>query len=192
MTQLNSQLAVTSLTPTETLAGMKTGELVLVDVRTELEYAGVHATGAVHHPIDALDVKSIMVKYPGKTICCICKGGTRGGKAAEQFAAAGCRSIANVSGGTEAWIASGLPVDRRNVISLERQVRIVAGLIVLAGAMLAWLVHPYFIGVCAFVGAGLAFAGITDFCGMGLLIAKMPWNKNLTSKSCGGSSCVVS
>jgi rhodanese-related sulfurtransferase len=84
----------------------------------------------------------------------------------------------NVEGGTLAWEAAGLPVVRgQKVISLERQVRIVAGFLVLVGALLAMTVHPYFAGLSAFVGAGLMFAGITDTCGMGMLLARMPWNQ---------------
>jgi hypothetical protein len=71
-----------------------------------------------------------------------------------------------------------LPVVRgRKAISLERQVRIAAGLLVLLGVLLGWLVHPVLFGLSAFVGAGLVFAGVTDFCGMGLLLARMPWNQ---------------
>ena len=63
-------------------------------------------------------------------------------------------------------------------MSLERQVRIGAGSLVLLGVLLGWLVHPAFFGLSAFVGAGLVFAGVTDWCGMGLLLAKMPWNRS--------------
>ena len=81
-------------------------------------------------------------------------------------------------GGTLAWDAAGLPVVRgKKTILLERQVRIAAGFLVLVGAVLALVVHPYFVGLSAFVGAGLMFAGITDSCGMGMLLAKMPWNR---------------
>jgi hypothetical protein len=62
-------------------------------------------------------------------------------------------------------------------MSLERQVRIAAGSLVLIGIALGWFVHPYFIGLSAFVGAGLVFAGVTDTCGMGMILARMPWNK---------------
>jgi len=48
---------------------------------------------------------------------------------------------------------------------------------VFAGAVLGFLVHPYFFGLSGFVGAGLMFAGITDTCAMGMLIARMPWNQ---------------
>ena len=66
--------------------------------------------------------------------------------------------------------------------------RIAAGLLVLLGALLGWLVHPVFVGLAAFVGAGLVFAGITDTCGMGLLLARMPWNqvKDTASPCCAG------
>ncbi len=79
----------------------------------------------------------------------------------------------------------GCPVDVRGkkTISLERQVRIAAGLLVLLGALLGWLVHPAFIGLSAFIGAGLLFSGITDTCGMGMILARMPWNQCKEDKS---------
>ena len=77
-----------------------------------------------------------------------------------------------------ACIAAGLPVVRgKKAISLERQVRIAAGSLVVVGALLGWSVHPAFVGLSAFVGAGLVFAGITDTCGMGMILARMPWNR---------------
>lgn len=63
------------------------------------------------------------------------------------------------------------------MISLERQVRIAAGALVLIGLALAWAIHPYFLALAAFVGAGQVFAGLTDFCGMAILLSKMPWNR---------------
>jgi hypothetical protein len=80
--------------------------------------------------------------------------------------------------------ASNLSADRffllsaaEKAMSLERQVRIAAGSLVLTGAVLSQVVHPWLIGLSGFVGAGLIFAGITDTCGMGMLLARMPWNK---------------
>ncbi len=73
-------------------------------------------------------------------------------------------------------------------MSLERQVRIAAGSLVLSGVLLGWLVHAAFLGLAGFVGAGLVFAGITDTCGMGLLLARMPWNQvQAASPTCCGS-----
>ena len=83
-----------------------------------------------------------------------------------------------MEGGTLAWGDAGLPLERGRIsmISLERQVRIAAGSLVLIGLILGYFVTPWFIALSAFVGAGLVFAGITDYCGMGLLLAKLPWN----------------
>ena len=83
-----------------------------------------------------------------------------------------------MEGGSLACADAGLPLVRgQAVMSLERQVRIAAGSLVLLGVALAWLVHPALIGISAFVGAGLVFAGVTDTCGMGLILARMPWNR---------------
>jgi rhodanese-related sulfurtransferase len=105
--------------------------------------------------------------------------------AAEKLAKAGFGHTVVVEGGTLGWIDAGLPVDRgaTKVISLERQVRIAAGLLVLVGVSLGWFVNHWFFGLSAFVGAGLVFAGITDFCGMGLLLAKLPWNNRPSTKT---------
>jgi rhodanese-related sulfurtransferase len=84
-----------------------------------------------------------------------------------------------VRGGTEAWAAQGLPLEgtESQAIGLERQVRIAAGSLVLLGCLLGWQVHAGFYGLAAFVGAGLVFAGVTGFCGMALLLARLPWNR---------------
>jgi predicted branched-subunit amino acid permease len=91
----------------------------------------------------------------------------------------GCAGAVVVTGGTEAWSAAGLAVTRgaRRAIGLERQVRIGAGALVVLGVVLARVAHPDFVWLAAFVGAGLVFAGVTGFCGMGLLLAKAPWNR---------------
>ena len=83
-----------------------------------------------------------------------------------------------MEGGTSAWQSAGLPVVKgKQVMSLERQVRIAAGALVVLGAVIGHFVHPGGFALSAFVGAGLVFAGITDTCGMGMLIARMPWNR---------------
>jgi hypothetical protein len=117
----------------------------------------------------------VPTKHP---LCIICQSDTRAQKACEKFYTLGHTQIVNVVGGTQAWQEKGLPVVRgKKVLSLERKVRITAGIFVLTGALLGWIIHPSFIGISAFVGAGLVFAGITDSCGMGMMLAKMPWNQ---------------
>jgi rhodanese-related sulfurtransferase len=151
----------------------------LIDVRMPGEFAAVHAQGARLVPLPEIDPKAVTASRKGRAgspMYLICKSGKRAGMAAEKFAAAGVE-VRVVEGGTDAWVAAGLPVVRgRGVISLERQVRIAAGLLVLAGVVLAIAVHPFWIGLSGFVGAGLVFAGVTDTCAMGMLIGKMPWN----------------
>ena len=154
----------------------------LVDVRTPAEYAEVHAEGAELVPLDRLDPAAVMAARSGsgdEPVYVLCRSGSRAAKAVERFRAAGFPNVLSVEGGTQAWELAGLPVVRgtANDISLERQVRAGAGLLVLAGVLLGWFVHPAFLGVSAFVGAGLVFAGVTDWCGMGLLLARMPWNR---------------
>jgi rhodanese-related sulfurtransferase len=102
--------------------------------------------------------------------------------ACDKLLAAGFTNVVNIEGGTLACEQAGLPVVRgQKTISLERQVRIAAGSLVLIGVVLSLQVHPYWIGLSAFVGAGLVFAGITDTCGMGMILARMPWNQVKTS-----------
>jgi rhodanese-related sulfurtransferase len=166
------------------------GNVDLIDVRTPMEFQEVRAVTARNIPLDKLDPHSVMKDRDGaadQPVYVICKGGTRGGKAQQKFVDAGFTNVLNVEGGTEAWVAAGLPVVRgKKVMSLERQVRIAAGFIVLAGAVAAIVTdNVYLAGIPAFVGAGLMLAGITDSCAMGMMIAKMPWNQ------CKDESCSV-
>lgn len=156
-------------------------QIDLIDVRTPIEFRELHLANAVNVPLDALDPSEVMrTRADGKEgpIYLICRSGSRGRQACEKFLAAGYANVINVEGGTMACAELGLPVIRgQKTISLERQVRIAAGSLVLIGAVLSWVVHPAFIGLSAFVGAGLVFAGVTDTCGMGLMLARMPWNR---------------
>jgi rhodanese-related sulfurtransferase len=162
----------------------------LIDVRTPMEFQEECAVAARNIPLDKLDPHSAMKDRKGaedQPVYVICKGGTRGGKAQQKFIDAGFTNVINVEGGTEAWVAAGLPVVRgKKVMSLERQVRIAAGFVVFTGAVAAMVTgNVYLAGIPAFVGAGLMFAGITDSCAMGMMIAKMPWNQ------CKDGSCSV-
>jgi rhodanese-related sulfurtransferase len=162
----------------------------LIDVRTPVEYAEVHAEGARLIPLDKLDPRAVMAAHngsAGEPLYVICKSGARAAKAVEKFRAAGFDNVISVAGGTTAWADAGLPVVRgtSRIISLERQVRIGAGSLVVLSVLLGWLVHPALFGLAAFVGAGLVFAGVTDWCGMGLLLARMPWNQ----VKGGGGTC---
>jgi len=171
---------VPTITPGELDERRRGHAVELIDVRTPAEYREVHAEPARLVPLDSLDPDAVMRARNGSEgdpLYTICRSGSRGRLAAERFHAAGYTNVVNVEGGTIAWERAGLPVVRgRKAISLERQVRIAAGSLVLLGTVLGAFVHPGFLALAAFVGAGLVFAGITDACGMGLLLARMPWN----------------
>ncbi|MEM6688083.1 MAG: rhodanese-like domain-containing protein [Planctomycetota bacterium] len=154
----------------------------LIDVRTPVEFREVRARMARNVPLDTLDVKAVMARRNGNAselLYVICGSGTRSRMACQKFFDAGFSNVVNVEGGTTAWDAAGLPVTRgKKAISLERQVRICAGLITLIGSLTAIATgNVYFAGVPAFIGAGLVFAGVTDTCGMGMMLARMPWNR---------------
>ena len=182
-------MSVTTIPPQELAALLQQGRKIrLIDVRTPAEYREIHAEGTELVPLDRLDPKSLVASLNGSAtepIYVICKSGSRARQACEQFLAAGISNIVSVEGGTTAWEQAGLPVVRgKKTMSLERQVRIAAGSLVLTGAALS-LLHPWWIGLSAFVGAGLVFAGITDTCGMGMLLARMPWNQVADGETCG-------
>ena len=174
----------------QTLASKQTNEAVeLIDVRTPVEFREVHAVGARNIPLDTINPQQIISQRNGNSdqpLYLICKSGSRSAKAAEKFISAGIENVISVQGGTSAWDQAGLPVRRgKKAISLERQVRIVAGMITLLGSIAAIATgNVYFAGIPAFIGAGLTFAGITDTCGMGMVLAKMPWNQCDTGSSC--------
>ncbi len=151
----------------------------LIDVRTPVEYREAHLTMARNIPLDQLEASSFARgRNPDQPVYVICRSGSRGRHATTKLIQAGLTAVWNVEGGLAACEEVGLPIAKgKRAISLERQVRIAAGVLLLVGAILGAFVSPYWIGLSAFVGAGLIFAGITDTCGMALLLARMPWNQ---------------
>jgi len=177
-------MSVVTISPKQLSDRIHAGEQVdLIDVRTPIEFREVHVNIARNVPLDQLDCAKVLSgRSSNSPLYMICRSGSRGKQACEKIMAAGCTSVVNVEGGTMAWDQAGLPVVRgKKAISLERQVRIAAGFLVLTGAVLSVVVHPWFIGLSGFVGAGLMFAGITDTCGMGMILARMPWNQVSTT-----------
>lgn len=170
--------------PAAEAAGHKNA--VWLDVRTPAEYTEHHIDGSVLHPLSNLDAAAVKNLAGDRACVVVCRSGNRASQAAEKLAAAGVSSVHVLDGGILAWEAANLPVNRgAKTMSLERQVRIAAGAMVFAGTLLGVFVQPWFLVVPGFVGAGLVFAGITDTCGMGMLLARMPWNqRGATCPSC--------
>jgi rhodanese-related sulfurtransferase len=175
---------ISTVVPAEVAAVVSSGRGSLLDVRTPAEFEEIHAVGAHSVPLDVVDraaAEALRLKHPG-TIYLLCASGIRATRAAEKLLAEGVADVVVVEGGTNAWAAVGLPVVRgRKTISIERQVRIGAGALVVLGTTLGWFVHHGFFLLAAFVGAGLVFAGITDICGMAIVLTKAPWNRSAQS-----------
>ena len=167
-------------------------QIALLDVRTPAEHGEIHIPGSQLMPLDRLDMDAVKRAAAEVEQCVlICRSGKRAEQAYEKLKAAGCGNVVILDGGVTAWENAGLAVNRgAKAISLERQVRIAAGALVLTGVALGVWIHPAFFGLSAFVGAGLVFAGVTDWCGMAMLLAKMPWNQR-SATSCAGNSCSI-
>ena len=180
-----------NISPQELLNRFQNNKSIrIIDVRTPGEFGTLHVQSAENIPLDRLDPASLALS-PGTDgfLYFICQSGGRSKKACDAMSAAGFNKVLNIEGGTVACETAGLPVVRgRKAISLERQVRISAGSLVFAGVLLAafgGINELRLAGLClaGFIGAGLVFAGITDTCGMGMVIAKMPWNQSPSSGS---------
>ncbi len=158
---------------------------LLVDVRSGAEFASGHIPGAVNIPMDQIEARlgDLGLNLP---IVLVCQSGKRARMTASLLEPCQ-RQITVLEGGTKAWIEADLPVvaSVKTRWSLERQVRLGAGLLVLTGAILALTVNPRWLFLCGFVGLGLTFAGLTDICAMGIILEKMPWNKLSQCKIAG-------
>jgi len=177
---------------------MRSGEAVLIDVREQDEHAREHIGGSRLVPLSrfgTLEVRSLTA--PGQRIVLHCKSGRRSADAARMAIslAADGYSVMTMAGGIEAWKKDHLAVEIDtgvSGVSVMRQVQMVIGTGVLAGSSLAWFVHPAFMALPAFFGAGLLFAGITGTCGLGALLGGMPWNKgrgNKDASACAAGAC---
>ena len=151
--------------------------VLLVDVREPGEYATEHIPGAVLQPLSKFDPSQVRPQE-GQTLVLYCQSGNRSTKAASQLLSQGM-AVSHLQGGLTAWKQAGYPTAASGnaPISLFRQVQIVAGSLVLLGTILGATVSPYFLLLSGFVGAGLTFAGITNTCALGMLLAKLPYNQ---------------
>ena len=154
----------------------------ILDVRTPGEFETQHIAGAYNVPLDTLDEHGAEIRASvTDPVVLVCRSGQRARKGEDALRAAGMANLYVLDGGMAAWVATGQPV-REGVrrVSLERQVRIAAGALAATGGFLALVVNPLFALLPALVGSGLVFAGITDTCTMGMLLARLPYNRPAT------------
>ena len=150
---------------------------LLLDVREFPEFAGGHLRGARLLPLAELERRAGEMPKD-REIVCVCRSGRRSAEAAAKLGQLGFAKVSQLDGGVMAWEQAGLLLERdaHAPWALERQVRLAAGLLVLLGLGLSH-VWPVAIALAWFIPLGLVFAAITDSCMMGMLLAKLPWNR---------------
>jgi rhodanese-related sulfurtransferase len=166
------------------LMNQKTADMCILDVRTAAEVQAAALPDCLHIPLHELTPERLQAEIAksgknGAQVYLLCQAGRRAEMAADQLKGNIKAELVVIEGGMNAVQQSQIPLKQagRKVISLERQVRIAAGFLVFTGVVLGMLVSSSFYFLSGFVGAGLMFAGITDTCMMGTLIARMPWNR---------------
>lgn len=154
--------------------------MFVIDVRSPDEYQYKHIPHSINIPSDEL--LSRLNEIPqDRNVSIICQSGMRSSEACRRLDHLGIPQLATVEGGLTAFEKAGGPVQKSNqVLPLMRQVQIAAGSLVLTGIILSRLVHPAFLFISLFVGCGLIFAGLSGWCGMAVLLSRMPWNRKMT------------
>jgi rhodanese-related sulfurtransferase len=159
------------------------GGVKIIDVRTPAEYESVHIPGSYNLPLDQLSKhREELAQGVGGPVVLVCRSGARASEAERQLRSVGMPDVHVMEGGLLSWEAARLAVRRgRQHWSLERQVRAVAGALVLTGTLGSLLVRRPLIALAVFVGSGLLVSGVTDFCLMGLMLARLPYNRGTSS-----------
>jgi rhodanese-related sulfurtransferase len=163
----------------------------LVDVREPVEHAEEHIAGAKLIPLGQLKQRSGEIDRDAAVVV-MCRSGKRGADAMQQLQSLGMNHVRNLEGGILAWKAAGLPIEqqRKSCLPLMQQVQLTIGIGVLTGAILSLTVDPRWVFLCAFFGAGLTMAGSTGWCGLAILMSKMPWNR-VNGQSCASGNCAT-
>jgi rhodanese-related sulfurtransferase len=174
---------LTEIEPHTLQGWLDEGTVVLIDVREPVEYATERIPHAQLHPLSQFQPTQIQVPS-GHKLVFYCQSGIRSRKAGQRCLESGFTEVAHLKGGLPAWKNQGYAMERtKNApISIFRQVQIVAGSLVFLGTVLGAVVSPYFLILSGFVGAGLVFAGVTNTCALGMLLAKLPYNQNFGNK----------
>ena len=187
MTTTDPQSPATATIDAHELVRMRADDpaVHVIDVRTPGEFETGHIDGSYNVPLDLLGEHISDLAALDHNVVLVCQSGARATKALEQLVAAGKSNLRLLQGGMNSWTASGGHVSRTNATrwAMDRQVRLVAGGIVLA-SIVASIWFPPARYLAGFVGAGLTFSAVTNTCGMAMALAKLPYNR--------GASCDMS
>lgn len=177
---IESETSLQSISATQLSEAIEKGKVNILDVRTPGEFATLKIASSINIPLDQLNPAEVISRFgTNSELYCICQTGTRSQIATLKLRSSGMQRVINVDGGTNAWVAMGFPVEsgKRNVISLDRQMRITAGTLIIIGVYVGVLQYPLGFWLSGLIGVGLIHAGLTNSCGMSMLLTKMPWNR---------------
>jgi glyoxylase-like metal-dependent hydrolase (beta-lactamase superfamily II)/rhodanese-related sulfurtransferase len=170
----------------------KDAAAAFLDVRSVLEFSQAHIKDSINAPIDILALKAPELSKANRHYIVLCRTGNRSPMAADMLIQSGIHGVKVMDGGITRWQKEKLPVEKgAGGISIERQVRLIAGSLVLFGIIMAWLVHVGFIAIPLFVACGLIYAALTDNCLSAMLLMKLPYNRKLYKTKLGGGSCAI-
>ncbi len=167
-----------TMTASELKKRLETNEVLLIDVREPAEHRSEYIEGSCLIPLNEITIDRL--PSTEKPIVIHCRSGKRSTDACTKLLAIKpSLDIASLEGGIVAWIQNGFYVKKSGsyILPLDRQTQIAAGFIAFSGTILGTFINPKFYILPGFIGAGLIFAGVTGWCGMARLLAKMPWNR---------------
>lgn len=182
----------TTTSPAELNERFSRGSCQLIDVREPVEHAEMYIPGARLIPLGELEKRASEISKDLPVVI-HCRSGKRGEQALSKLKALGFPQVENLTGGILAWKEAGLPVksSEQKVFPLMQQVQLIIGAGVWLGVILALTVHPYWAFLCAFFASGLLLAGSTGWCGLAILLSKMPWNRVEGQACCTPKNCAV-
>jgi rhodanese-related sulfurtransferase len=157
---------------------LERGEALLIDVREPPEYAAEHIPDARLLPLSTFDPARVP-QEAGMKVILHCVMGMRSAQAGQKLLDAGFTTVYNFRGGVQAWKDAGYATARgqRTPLSLQRQVQIASGSLVLIGTLLGVIVSPWFLLLSGVVGVALVHAGVSGTCGIATLLARLPYNQ---------------
>jgi rhodanese-related sulfurtransferase len=174
MSELSNSTVCEHIAPPELCA--QPGGVVLLDVRSSIEFETEHIPDSVNLPLNELEARYEEVSRQGQLVV-ICRSGKRAERAAYTLLGKGFQPKV-LEGGLVAWRQAGLPLkEGKKMLPIERQIQLIVGMGVLTGVLLSVCINPWFLVIPAFFGAGLTFAGLSGTCALGLLLMKAPWNQ---------------
>lgn len=168
---------IKTMSPLELKAKLEQGDVFLIDVREPAEYRSECIESACLIPLQDLSIEKIPSK--SRPIVIHCHSGRRSADACQRLLNQDeSLEVYSLEGGIVAWHKAGFNTKKSGsqVLPLDRQTQLAAGVLAFTGTVLGLSVHSYFYILPGFVGLGLMFSGLTGWCGMAKLLARMPWN----------------